>query len=182
MAELIFSVSSAVVQRYLPQILDCALSAHPQIQTSAVDILSHTIKQGLAHPLMVSLPINYCGGVGQQRLTEILKSFPVIVALETSPANALNARAANLHTILHHKHASLLSSGFIAACRKSYDYQVAISGNDARKVQGFRLSPSPTALLSRWYGLVREKRTNRQEFLRSILKSLRNSGSEENNR
>lgn len=57
---LCFSVSSAVVQRYLPQILDCALSSHAQIQNSAVDILSHTIKQGLAHPIMVSAnPVAY---------------------------------------------------------------------------------------------------------------------------
>lgn len=48
------SVSSAVIQRYLQQVLDAALSANTQIQSSAVEILSYTIKQGLAHPLLVS--------------------------------------------------------------------------------------------------------------------------------
>lgn len=48
------SVSSAVIQRYLQQVLDAALSANSQIQSSAVEILSYTIKQGLAHPLLVS--------------------------------------------------------------------------------------------------------------------------------
>lgn len=47
-------VSSAVIQRYLQQVLDAALSPNPQIQASAVEILSYTIKQGLAHPLLVS--------------------------------------------------------------------------------------------------------------------------------
>lgn len=47
------SVSSAVVQRYLNPILEGALSQNPQIQASAIDILSFTIKQGLAHPLQV---------------------------------------------------------------------------------------------------------------------------------
>ncbi len=47
------SVSSAVVQRYPDYILVAALSQTPQVQGSAVDILSFTIKQGLAHPLQV---------------------------------------------------------------------------------------------------------------------------------
>lgn len=141
-------VSSAVVQRYLSQILDAALAVNPQIQLSAVDILTFTIKQGLAHPLL---------------------SFPVIVALETSPVAAICAKAVALHTVLHHKHASLLNSGFITACRKSYEYQcmVAASGDIVR---GLRMQPIPTALLGRWYALVREKRASRQEFLRAVLK------------
>ncbi|KAF7288130.1 Sister chromatid cohesion protein [Mycena chlorophos] len=57
-------VSSAVVQRYMAHILDAALSRHPSIQAAATDVLTFTIKQGLAHPL---------------------QSFPVIVALENEP-------------------------------------------------------------------------------------------------
>lgn len=41
------------MQRYLDQILDAALSQNAQIQAAAVDILTFTIKQGLAHPLQV---------------------------------------------------------------------------------------------------------------------------------
>ena len=48
------SVSSAIVQRYLTQILSAALSRQAPIQAAAVDILGFTIKQGLAHPLQVS--------------------------------------------------------------------------------------------------------------------------------
>ena len=46
-------VSSAVVQRYLPQILDASLGGNAIVQNAAVDILGFTIKQGLAHPLQV---------------------------------------------------------------------------------------------------------------------------------
>ena len=46
-------VSSTVVQRYLVQIQEAALSPQVQLHTTAVDILSFTIKQGLAHPLQV---------------------------------------------------------------------------------------------------------------------------------
>ncbi|KAG1898204.1 uncharacterized protein F5891DRAFT_490571 [Suillus fuscotomentosus] len=141
-------VSSAVVQRYISSILDAALSQHSQIQNVAVDILSFTIKQGLAHPL---------------------QSFPVIVALETCPNNAISSRANALHAILWSKHASLLNARYIISARQSFDYQKKIS-TDA--VKGYRMQVEPAALLQRWYSLVREKRASRQDFLRALLKSF----------
>ena len=48
-----YRVSSAIVQRYLNPILDAALSKNFQIQAVAIDVLTFTIKQGLAHPLQV---------------------------------------------------------------------------------------------------------------------------------
>ncbi|KLO06964.1 hypothetical protein SCHPADRAFT_1002012 [Schizopora paradoxa] len=137
-------VSSAIVQRYMTQILDAALSNLPNIQNSAVDILTFTIKQGLAHPL---------------------QSFPIIIALETSSNPQLSSRANALHILLHHKHASLLNAGYISACRASFDYQAKLG-----PVQGYRMEPNPNALLNRWYALVREKRANRQEYLKAIVK------------
>jgi cohesin loading factor subunit SCC2 len=47
------SVSSAVVQRYLEHILEATLSPQQAIQSAALEILTFTIKQGLAHPLQV---------------------------------------------------------------------------------------------------------------------------------
>lgn len=32
------------------------------------------------------------------------------------------------------------------------------------------MSPSPTALLQKWYSLVREKRATRQDFLKALVK------------
>ncbi|KAG2144172.1 uncharacterized protein EDB93DRAFT_1154179 [Suillus bovinus] len=141
-------VSSAVVQRYISSILDAALSQNSQIQNVAVDILSFTIKQGLAHPL---------------------QSFPVIVALETCPNAAISSRANALHAILWSKHASLLNARYIISARQSFDYQKKIS-IDA--VKGYRMQAEPVALLQRWYSLVREKRASRQDFLRALLKSF----------
>lgn len=139
-------VSSAIVQRYLSHILDAALSQSPQIQATAIDVLSFTIKQGLAHPL---------------------QSFPVIVALETSPMPSLSNRASALHAILHGKHSSLLNTRYTVSARMSFDYQRKVSFG---AVQGFRMQPGPTALLQRWYSLVREKRPTRQDFLKALVK------------
>ncbi|KAF5374102.1 hypothetical protein D9615_008832 [Tricholomella constricta] len=139
-------VSSAIVQRYLGQILDAALSQNPSIQATAIDVLTFTIKQGLAHPL---------------------QSFPVIIALETSPMPSLSNRAIALHTILHGKHASLLNTRYTQSARASFDYQKKVCSGPVR---GFRVQPIPTALLQRWYSLVREKRPTRQDFLKALVK------------
>ena len=95
-------VASAVVQRYLDHVLTAALSQNPTIQSPAIDVLSFTVKQGLAHPL---------------------QSFPVIVALETSPYPIVANRASALHAILHSKHASLVNGRYVQSARASYDYQ-----------------------------------------------------------
>jgi cohesin loading factor subunit SCC2 len=47
-------VASAVVQRYLSGILEAALSPHEGVQRIAMDIVSFTVRQGLAHPIQVS--------------------------------------------------------------------------------------------------------------------------------
>ncbi|KAG5642305.1 hypothetical protein DXG03_003025 [Asterophora parasitica] len=141
-------VSSAIVQRYLPQILDAALSQNLSIQGSAIDVLTFTVKQGLAHPL---------------------QSFPVIIALETSPVPSISNRASALHAILHGKHASLLNTKYIESARASFEYQKKVSSGH---VTGFRVQPVPIALLQRWYSLVREKRVARQDFLKALLKAF----------
>ncbi len=98
-------MSSAIVQRYLNHVLEAALSQNAQIQSVAIDVLTFTIKQGLAHPL---------------------QSFPIIVALETSPVNSISNRASALHAILQGKHSSLLNSRYSVSARTSFDYQKKI--------------------------------------------------------
>ncbi|KAG8814407.1 Sister chromatid cohesion protein 2 [Serendipita sp. 401] len=140
-------VSSAIVQRYLPQILDAALVNNQQIQNSAVDILGFTIKQGLAHPL---------------------QCLPVIVALETVDNQQLSGRASALHTILHSKHASLIHSRYLECAQVAFRYQEKIRGDEP--VCGYRCTTICTAVLHRWYSLVKEKRQTRMDFIRTITK------------
>jgi len=146
-------VSSAIVQRYLDHVLEAALTPDSPNQSAAVDVLSFTIKQGLAHPL---------------------QSFPVIIALETSPVTDLSRRAAALHAMLQGKHASLLNTRYIVSARASFDYQKKIAAGLA---QGYRVDHAPVALLQGWYSLVREKRTSRQEFLRALVKVFQDNQS-----
>ncbi|KAH7103288.1 hypothetical protein BKA62DRAFT_696412 [Auriculariales sp. MPI-PUGE-AT-0066] len=142
-------VASAVVQRYLQHILDSALSKDTQIQHSSLEILTFTIKQGLAHPL---------------------QCLPVIVALETSDAEGVSSRAIALHAVLHSKHASLVNVRYIECTRMSFSYQENV--REGNPVQGYRAAPVPTALLHPWYSLIREKRATRQEFLKSLVRAF----------
>jgi cohesin loading factor subunit SCC2 len=111
-------VSSAIVQRYLNQVLEATLSPNSPNQSVAVDVLSFTIKQGLAHPLQVH---GFLSKVSKE--TDVLQSFPVIIALETSPQRHLSDRASALHATLHGKHASLINTRYIISARTSFDYQ-----------------------------------------------------------
>lgn len=92
-----------------------------QIQGAAIDVLSFTIKQGLAHPLQVRRPLQLV-----QIQADVIQSFPVIVALETSPIANLSNRASALHAVLHSKHASLLNTRYTHSARMSFDYQKKI--------------------------------------------------------
>ncbi|KAJ3525731.1 hypothetical protein NMY22_g10453 [Coprinellus aureogranulatus] len=139
-------VSSAIVQRYLQKILDAALHTNTIIQSAALDVLTFTIKQGLAHPL---------------------QSFPVIIALETSNAPLISGRAAALHAIVNSKHASLVNTRYSISARKAFDYQKKIS---SEAVKGYRPTTPPIAHLQRWYSFVREKRQVRQEFLKALVR------------
>ena len=118
-------MSSAVVQRYLDHVLEAALSQNPSIQSVAIDVLTFTVKQGLAHPL---------------------QSFPVIVALETSPVVSISNRASALHAILQGKHASLLNARYIVSARKAFEYQKKIvsgpvQGTLLKSQSAFEINP-----------------------------------------
>ena len=128
-----------------------------------MDIIAYTVKQGLAHPLQVRI---YVIVLVILSLTYQLQLFPVIVALETSPIPSLSGRAVALHTLLHSKHTSLLNSRFVISARASFDYQKVIE----KVPKGYRMQPAPTAVMQQWYSLVREKRTQRQDFLKALVK------------
>jgi len=81
-----------------------------------------------------------------------------------------------LHAILQGKHASLLNTRYTVSARASFDYQKRVSVDSVR---GFRLQPTPIALLQRWYSHVREKRQTRQDFLKSLIKVFQENSSYE---
>ncbi|KAJ9093623.1 hypothetical protein QFC20_007082 [Naganishia adeliensis] len=86
-----------------------------------------------------------------QGLAHPMQSVPVLISLETSENEAIAEKAFGLHSILQNKHASIINTRYLESCR---------GGNPA------------VALLERWYGLVREKRIWKQDFLKQMCRAF----------
>lgn len=115
--------------------------------------------------------------------------MPVIIALETSKDEGTVSRVFALHSILHTKHSGLIHSRFLEAARESFNFQSRLDlgglvegaswvrhlGHQMLTAGllpiGYRGDP-PQALLYRWYGLLRDKRQWRLDFLRAMTKAF----------
>ncbi|KAF9190052.1 Sister chromatid cohesion protein 2 [Haplosporangium sp. Z 767] len=144
-------IGSAIMQRFLDRILECALINDKRLQVAAVDVIAQVTLQALVHPML---------------------PMPAIVALETSDDLLLSERVFKIHQDLHQKHASLIYARSMDCIRTMYIYQKGIQGTD---VQGFKVVPetgNASALLSRMYRLVSDKRQARNALLSGLIKIL----------
>jgi hypothetical protein len=112
------------VQRYLPQILDSALSSHLATQAAAVDIIGFTIRQGLAHPLQVRV------------LPGFVSIYSYICSLSASPLSLLLKRATIRPSV---RELLLYTPYFIPSTRLS-------STRDIQNVLGRRSNTKRTAV------------------------------------
>jgi cohesin loading factor subunit SCC2 len=112
----------------MPQILDAALSTNVSAQRLGIDIIGYTVKQGLAHPIEVSVII-LLPPSKRDVYVKFLQSLAVLVSLETSPDPAVVARAYALHSTLQTKHANLLHTRFFHCAKQSWLYQTKVSGS-----------------------------------------------------
>lgn len=151
------SVSSAVIQGNIDAILKGAASSYPPLQDAALDVLTFTVKQGLNHPLQVSLPVPLHVALLS------CQCMPIVIALETSEEPIVAERALSLHEHLQTKHPSLISIRYLEFARASYDYQRTITSEPSGHRHG-------TALLQGWYALISEKKAWKIEFLRSFVR------------
>ncbi|CAH7690333.1 sister chromatid cohesion C-terminus-domain-containing protein, partial [Phakopsora pachyrhizi] len=142
-------VSSAIVQRYLRQITSLAQSVQPQIQKIALDIISYTVKQGLAHPL---------------------ECVPVLVSLESSLDESFSKKAFGLHRLLHVQRANLVHSRFLLTMEQVYEYH-SNPGAGKPPASGYVADP-PRSVMGPWYQLLSEKRVWKIEFLKAIVKKF----------
>ncbi|KAG0238089.1 Sister chromatid cohesion protein 2 [Actinomortierella wolfii] len=147
-------IASAVMQRYLDRILQCALMPTAEVQSMAVDVITIITQQALVHPMLC---------------------MPAIVALETSHDKVLSDRVFRIHKDLHHKHASLIYAKSLDCIRSMYLYQKQIQSLEGKSgVQGYKVREGqiPESLLNPMYSLVSEKRQVRQTLLLGLVKLL----------
>lgn len=78
-----------------------------------------------------------------------------------------------------------MNTRHLECARASFNYQRKITPESVKgwyipflwmigiyRLSGYHLSPNPTALLHRWYTLVREKRVTRQDFLKTLMRAF----------
>ncbi|KAF9917724.1 Sister chromatid cohesion protein 2 [Lobosporangium transversale] len=146
-------IGSAVMQRYLDRILQCALVNDLQLQVAAVDVISQVTQQALVHPMLC---------------------MPAVVALESSEDLILAGRAFKIHRELHQKHASLIYARIMECVRTMFAFRKNLQ-QEALSIQGYKINPETgdaIALVYPMYVLAGEKRQVRNSFLSSLVKAL----------
>jgi len=94
--------ATSMAQHFLPHIIRLALSSHDILALVCTEVIASTDRQGLVHPK---------------------ETGPALVALETSPNEAIAALAYKEHQALHSKHESVLESEYVKAVEQAYIYQ-----------------------------------------------------------
>jgi hypothetical protein len=145
-------ISSALMQQFLSEILECLFTNDINLKTASFDVLYVILEQGLVHPL---------------------KCIPYVVAFETCTEKNLRDRAIKLHKSLTEKHASFIHSKNSICVNKTYEYQLMLFNNDEKKIKGYRVYNKEyvEALLTPMFNIIRDKRNKRNEFLTNLVKS-----------
>lgn len=116
----------------------------------------------------------------------VIQSVPVLISLETSESESIAERAFALHSVLQNKHASIINTRYLESVKMAFQYRqrlhLQVSGKWQREFlqfaqltnpgSGCRGSNPAIALLERWYGLVREKRIWKQDFLKQMCRAF----------
>lgn len=143
-------VGSAIMQRYSKHVLKATQEVtNPSLQRTAIDILRFTVLQGLSHPI---------------------ECVPYLVSLETLEERKIRSRALELHSHLASKHASLVHARFLDTARQAFNFQLQMS--TPQLLRGYRIDSVPTAVFDAWYGLLRDRRATRLDFLKQVVKAL----------
>jgi len=145
-------ISSALMQQFLSEILECLFTNDLNLKTASFDVLYVILEQGLVHPL---------------------KCVPYVVAYETCTEKNLRDRAIKLHKSLTEKHASFIHSKNSICVYKTYEYQLMLFNNDEKKIKGYRVYNKEyvEALLTPMFNIIRDKRNKRNEFLTNLVKA-----------
>ncbi|RKP38758.1 sister chromatid cohesion C-terminus-domain-containing protein [Dimargaris cristalligena] len=147
-------VGSSLMQCYLDDIIQCVMLKSQPLKIVATDVIGCIITQGLAHPL---------------------KCVPILVALQTDSHLGLRDKATKLHNQLNGKFSSFIHSRTLDGVRKAFEYQTALKSGSGAPVAGYTLDHKenrPRALVDTYYGILREKKNRRNDFLHGLVKTF----------
>ncbi|KAF7724384.1 Sister chromatid cohesion protein 2 [Apophysomyces ossiformis] len=141
-------VNGSIMQRYLGEVLKCALGKNMQLRYAAFEVIAAVIHQGLAHPVLC---------------------MPCIVAADTSPDLVLRNKAYYLHKFAHDKYGAVLYSNLIEYLQAAFEYQRMLFG-DHLKGYGLGKDTKTDALLGPTYDILKSKKKIKLHFLETLVK------------
>ncbi|KAG0172225.1 Sister chromatid cohesion protein 2 [Apophysomyces sp. BC1015] len=141
-------VNGSLMQRYLRDILKCALDKDMDLRYSAFEVVTAVVHQGLAHPVLC---------------------MAAIVAAETSPDLTLRNKAYCLHKFAHDKYGTLLYSNLIEYMNAAFEYQILLFG-DHVKGYGAVTDTKTDALFGLTYDILKPKKKVKLNFLETLVK------------
>lgn len=100
--------SASLMQRYIPKVIEIALSGETDIALTATLLLERIISQGFANPRI---------------------AVSTIVALETSRRADISTVAKSMHAKLHDKHESLIESSYVEGVKAAANYRLKLGTN-----------------------------------------------------
>ncbi|KEI37889.1 uncharacterized protein L969DRAFT_554447 [Mixia osmundae IAM 14324] len=140
------SIASALVQRYLPVILEACVALDVHLQAAAVDMVGYTVQQGLCHPM---------------------QCLATLIALESCDDDELAHKAMSMHRSLHVSHSNVISTRFFDTAREVFAAVSRLPSGVRLLREGSTLRASP---FDRWYELLVEKRQWKLDFVRSLIR------------
>lgn len=100
--------SASLMQRFLPKIIEFAMSGETDFALTATLLLERIIRQGFANPRI---------------------AVSTIIALETSHNKDISTVAKGMHAKLHDKHESLIEGSYVEGVRAAANYRIRLATN-----------------------------------------------------
>ncbi|KAJ3273847.1 Sister chromatid cohesion protein 2 [Terramyces sp. JEL0728] len=143
-------IPSSLVQTYLPNIIEIMMHTNLKVSKVAFKAVSLALEHGLVHPIVC---------------------VPGITALESCSDPTIREQAVFIHKKLHEKYSSFIHTKNLESINCLYGYQKnAASANNSGAIQShFENENVKISFISPLYGLIKEKRSRRNEFLRTIV-------------
>lgn len=163
------------MQRYLTEIVQCAMSDSSDLRHAAFEVVAAIIHQGLAHPVLVremEKGILKIRGVAHCS-SFLLQCMPIIVAAETSPDPILRMRAYYLHRFAHDKYGMLLYSQLPKYLLRAFEYQRLLFGE---RVHGYGKRGGDAkmdALLGLTYTVIKQVAKPKLDFISALVRPFR---------
>ncbi|KAF4551504.1 putative sister chromatid cohesion protein [Elsinoe fawcettii] len=135
--------STAIAQRFMPDIIRISLHASNEISTVAAHVVININKLGMVHPR---------------------ESASALVALQTSPDAAVAQAAAEEHGALFSKYESIFEKETVRAVQQAFTYQ----RDTIKDVKGY-VGPPPVAKLHLFWDILKTCKSKvRQKFVTNV--------------